>query len=41
MELGGWIMMLASTAFVWSLTSWCFYKVMTAPPEDDTGPSAD
>jgi hypothetical protein len=33
MELGGWLMMLGSTAFVWSLAVWCYYKVLSAPPE--------
>lgn len=27
----GWIFMLASNAFVWGLTAWCFYKVLTTP----------
>ena len=27
----GWIFLLASTAFVWGLTGWCYYKVMTIP----------
>jgi hypothetical protein len=35
---GGWILLLVSTAFVWSLTIWCYYKVLTAPPEDFTKP---
>jgi hypothetical protein len=38
MRVGGWIMLLGSTAFVWSLTIWCYYKVLTAPPEDFTKP---
>jgi hypothetical protein len=29
----GWIFLLSSTAFVWGLTGWCFWKVLTAPPE--------
>ena len=35
MTAGGWIMMLGSTAFVWSLAVWCYYKVMTAPAQDE------
>ena len=34
MRPGGWITMLASLAFVWGLTFWCYYRVLTAPPED-------
>ena len=25
----GWIFLLLSMAFVWGLTAWCFYKVLT------------
>ncbi len=25
----GWIFLLISQAFVWGLTLWCFYKVLT------------
>ncbi|HEX9893559.1 MAG TPA: hypothetical protein VGA78_06525 [Gemmatimonadales bacterium] len=38
MRLGGWILLLGSTALVWSLTIWCYYKVLTAPPEAFTKP---
>jgi hypothetical protein len=34
MTTGGWIIMLLSLAFVWGLTGWSFYRVLTAPPED-------
>jgi hypothetical protein len=30
----GWIFMTLSLLFVWGLTAWCFYKVLTAR---DTG----
>jgi hypothetical protein len=30
----GWLFMIASVGFVVILTFWCFYKVLTAPPED-------
>jgi hypothetical protein len=35
MTAGGWVAMIASLAFVWGLTGWCFYRVLTAPPEDE------
>jgi len=28
----GWIFLVTSLAFVWGLTGWCFYKVLTLPP---------
>jgi len=35
MRIGGWISMLAALAFVWGLAIWCFYRVLTAPAEED------
>ena len=32
----GWLFLIVSLAFVWSLTLWCFYKVLSfkeEPPE--------
>ncbi|MGH7898070.1 MAG: hypothetical protein ACREQQ_08960 [Candidatus Binatia bacterium] len=29
MTLLGWIFLITSLTFVWSLTAWCFYKVLT------------
>jgi len=29
MTIMGWIFMWGSLIFVWGLTIWCFYKVMT------------
>lgn len=29
MTILGWIFLTASTVFVWGLTAWCFYKVLT------------
>ena len=29
----GWVFLIVSTAFVWGLTAWCFYKVLTVPHE--------
>ena len=38
MRIGGWITMLCALAFVWGLTIWCFYRVLTAPPEEEVTP---
>lgn len=27
----GWVFLLTSMAFVWGLTGYCFYRVLTAP----------
>ncbi len=42
MTSGGWAFMILSLLFVWGLTGWCFYKVMTVPeiiekPPDSLG----
>jgi hypothetical protein len=29
MTILGWVFMLASNLFVWGLTIWCFYQVLT------------
>ena len=29
----GWIFLTVSLTFVWGLTGWCFYKVLTVPKE--------
>lgn len=34
MRLSGWILMSLALSFVWGFTFWCFYRVLTAPPED-------
>lgn len=39
MTLGGWLFLIVSTVFVWGLTAWCFYRVLTAPA--DTTPPPD
>lgn len=31
MTVGGWLTMTMSLVFVWGLTGWCFWKVMTTP----------
>jgi hypothetical protein len=33
MTVGGWAIMLLSLVFVWGLTGWCFYRVLTGAPE--------
>ena len=36
MTLAGWIFLITSLTFVWGLTLWCFYKVLSfreEPPE--------
>jgi hypothetical protein len=30
----GWVFLICSLTFVWSLTIWCFYQVLTAPVGD-------
>jgi hypothetical protein len=34
----GWIFLLSSTAFVWGLCGWCFYRVLTLPPQEQDVP---
>ncbi|HWP04038.1 MAG TPA: hypothetical protein VNL96_11320 [Gemmatimonadaceae bacterium] len=38
MTVGGWITMIASLAFVWGLTVWCFRKVLETPQEEKAPP---
>lgn len=36
MTILGWVFLATSLSFVWCLTGWCFYKVLSAkeePPE--------
>lgn len=40
MTITGWIFLLVSTAFVWGLTIWCFYKVLTVPEEIERPPDS-
>jgi len=35
MTIGGWITMLLSVGFVTGLLSWCIYKVLTTPGEEE------
>ncbi len=34
MTLIGWIMMICSLTFVVGLTAWCYWRVLSLPPED-------
>jgi hypothetical protein len=34
MTVLGWMFLIASLAFVWGLTLWCFYRVLTLPPPE-------
>jgi len=31
----GWIFLLSSLAFVWGLTAWCFYRVLSYEEEGE------
>ena len=31
----GWIFLALSTVFVWGMTGWCFYKVLTYEEESE------
>lgn len=31
----GWVFLIVSISFVWGLTIWCFYQVLTLPPEEE------
>jgi hypothetical protein len=34
----GWVFLLGSVSFVWGLTIWCFYRVLTLPDEETAVP---
>ena len=34
----GWIFLVTSLAFVWGLTGWCFYKVLSLEPRRSDEP---
>lgn len=36
----GWVFLLSSTLFVWGLTGWCYYKVMTVKETIEIPPAA-
>lgn len=40
MTAGGWLFMLVSLVFVWGLTGWCFYRVLTAPEPIEKPPDS-
>jgi hypothetical protein len=31
----GWTFLITSLAFVWGLSGYCFYRVLTAPPSSE------
>jgi amino acid permease len=37
MTAAGWVFLITSLAFVWTLTLWCFYRVLTLH-EEPPGP---
>jgi hypothetical protein len=39
MTVGGWIFMLVSVTFVWTLAGFCYYLVLTGPPAPDEPPA--
>ncbi len=36
----GWTFLIVSLVFVWGLTGWCFYRVLTAPGEIERPPDS-
>lgn len=34
----GWIFLVSSLVFVWGLTAWCFYRVLTTKPDAEHVP---
>jgi hypothetical protein len=40
MTTGGWAIMILSLSFVWGLTGWCFYRVLTEAPGGASGAPA-
>jgi hypothetical protein len=35
MRPGGWLTLVLSLALVWGLALWCYYRVLTSPPEEE------
>jgi hypothetical protein len=33
-DTAGWVFLLVSCTFVIGLVTWCFYRVLTLPPEE-------
>jgi hypothetical protein len=38
MTTAGWIMMILSLAFVWSLVIWCYRKILRSPQKEEVPP---
>jgi hypothetical protein len=36
----GWTFLIVSLTFVWGLTGWCYYRVLTAPGEIEPPPDS-
>jgi hypothetical protein len=34
MTTAGWIWMIASLAFVWGLSAWCYIRVLSSPQDE-------
>ena len=34
MTIGGWILMVVSLGFVWSLVIWCYRKILASPQDE-------
>jgi len=34
----GWIIMLAALACVWGLVGWCYFRILSAPADDEVVP---
>jgi len=35
MTVAGWILMIVSLSFVYGLTGWCYWKILTTPDNND------
>ena len=38
MTTAGWIMMIISLAFVWSLVIWCYKRILSSPQKEEVPP---
>jgi hypothetical protein len=35
LTVGGWVLLIGSLSFVWTLAAWCYYKVLSGPRDSD------
>ncbi len=35
MTIGGWLLLVCSLTFVWSLAGWCYWKILSTPEPKD------